>query len=1124
MDKLISQLLANGIYLSVEHERLKIRYDGNSMSEDLLEQVKKNKAELITYLTSKGSHTDYQDIQPLQDKGPFKLSSAQMRLWVLSQFEGGSEAYNIPGSTFLNQYIDVENFKKAINATIDRHEILRTVFRQDATGEVNQWVLDREELGFSIDYQDFREARNKKEKTDEYIAADSYRPFDLAKGPLLRAALLHVADKEYIFYFNMHHIISDGWSMKVLANDVFRYYESYQVGQESKIKGLRIQYKDYSTWQLALLENDAFKKHKEYWLDKLSGELPLIDLGVAKQRPKVKTYNGQRLATYLDQSTTGKLKGYVQEKGGSLFMALLASWNVLMYRYTGQRDIIIGTTVAGRNHADLEDQIGFYVNTLAFRNVVDPDESFDSFYQTLKQDTLKSYTHQMYPFIKLVEDLNLRTDPGRNAIFDVLLDFDNLGDWADGQTLFKKDINEIVDRGYRTAKFDIEASFQDNGECLLFQITYNTDIYDYSVIEDLIVHYKQLLNALLETPKKKISTVDYLSQDERHKLLVVYNDTAVEFPRDKTVVDLFEEQASETPNKIALDFSGKKMTYRDLNEKSNRLAAYLQQNYHIQPNDLVGIYLDRSEWMIISILGILKAGGAYVPIDPEYPSSRKQYIVNDASLALLITETNFIYDIDYYHGKMLAIDVEFSSENGTSEKLPKSCASANIAYVMYTSGSTGVPKGVVVDHTSLTNYLIWAQLKYGDGSGPLNFGWFTSLSFDLTVTSIYLPLITGGEINIFNSTSDVSTTVKEYFNKGIDYIKLTPAHISLLGQLGLESTSVRVAIVGGDKLETAHVDILRGLNPSIRIYNEYGPTESTVGCCIKEIGFEKEPILIGCPIANTQIYIVNERERLQPIKVVGEICISGEGLAEGYLNRPELTAEKFVRNPFAHGKLMYKTGDLGRWLPDGNIEFIGRSDDQVKIRGHRVELGEIEHALLNYEGIDQAVVLVKTDSLAEKELVAYITSNAQQSASNLRSYLKQMLPDYMVPTHFAQLETMPLTVNGKIDKKSLSNLKSIGLTTGVEYVAPRNEIEDKLVKIWEEVLQRENIGVKDDFFALGGHSLKALKVVFRVNEEFKIGVKIANLFNTSSIENLAILIAVALNKKQNKMKGKEIEL
>ncbi|WP_165760191.1 condensation domain-containing protein, partial [Niastella populi] len=614
-------------------------------------------------LIASSTREAFVQIEKVSPQVSYAISDGQRRLWVLSQFEGGSAAYNIPGSIYLNQDIDIENFRRAIDATLERHEILRTIFREDESGEIRQWVLQREGLGFTIDYQDFRKAANKQEKVTAYISADSYRAFDLAKGPLLRAALLQVAEAEYVFYFNMHHIISDGWSMEVLSKDVLKYYEAYKAGKAPELKELRIQYKDYSAWQLAQLKDESFKAHREYWLDKLSGELPLLDLPTSKQRPKANTYNGHSLLTYLDKATTAKLKRYTQENGGSLFMGLLASWNVLMYRYTSQKDIIIGAPVAGRAHADLEDQMGFYLNTLALRNKVNPEESFARFYQSVKEDTVKSYSHQMYPFGRLVEELNLERDTSRSAVFDVLLDLHN-GERSEGlASLSTEEIDLIIDRGYRISKFDIEVIFQEEGDYLSLQIGFNTDVYEKAMVEGLIRHYKQLLTALLETPEEKISQIDYLSEQEKNELLVTFNDTAVSFPKDKTIVDLFEEQAAKTPHNVAIIFEDRALTYRQLNEKSNQLAAYLRQNYTIQPDDLIGIQLDRSEWMIISMLGVLKAGGAYVPIDPEYPSSRKEYIVKDSSIALLITEASFIYDIDYYDGAIFAIDVEFDPDN-----------------------------------------------------------------------------------------------------------------------------------------------------------------------------------------------------------------------------------------------------------------------------------------------------------------------------------------------------------------------------------------------------------------------------------------------------------------------------
>ncbi|WP_165760207.1 condensation domain-containing protein, partial [Niastella populi] len=560
-------------------------------------------------LIASSKREEFVQIGKVTPQASYPISDAQRRLWVLSKFEGGSIAYNIPGSTYLNQDIEIENFKRAIDATIDRHEILRTVFREDESGEIRQWVLEREALGFSIDYQDFRQEADKKEKAEAYIAADAYLAFDLENGPLLRAALLQVEEKEYVFYFNMHHVISDGWSMEVLSKDIFQYYEAYKTDKKPEIKELRIQYKDYSAWQLAQLKEESFKVHQGYWLNKLSGELPLLDLPAKKQRPKFKTHNGRGLATYLGKATTTKLKAYTQEKGGSLFMGLLAAWNILLYRYTSKTDIIIGTPVAGRDHADLEDQIGFYINTLALRNEIRPGENFNDFYSTLKDNTLKSYTHQMYPFDRLVEELDLHRDTGRSAVFDVMLIFQNNGERIEGPELNTEELNQIVELGNSQSKFDINIFVSEVSDYLSLRIVYNSDVYEKEMVEGLINHYRQLLNAILDNPEEKISEIDFLSQEEKQELLLTFNDTEMEYPKDKTIIALFEEQVQRTPDNIAVVFKDNKLAYRELNELSNQLAHYLQKKYDIQPDDLVGIKLDRSEWLIVSILGVLKSGG-----------------------------------------------------------------------------------------------------------------------------------------------------------------------------------------------------------------------------------------------------------------------------------------------------------------------------------------------------------------------------------------------------------------------------------------------------------------------------------------------------------------------------------
>ncbi|WP_133054857.1 non-ribosomal peptide synthetase, partial [Niastella populi] len=1106
MKELIAELKSKNIYLSVDKEELVIDFEGDDLSHDLISRIKDNKAALISYLGKYHNDGKYTEIPVLSSSNYYPISDAQRRLWVLSQFEGGSVAYNLPGSIYLNHEIEIESFKRAVDATIERHEILRTVFREDESGEIRQWVREREDLGFAIDYQDFRKEADRKEKAEAYIAADAYRPFDLARGPLLRAALLQVEEEEYVFYFNMHHIVSDGWSVSVLSKDVFKYYEAYKAGKEPQIKELRIQYRDYSAWQLTQLDQASFKAHKKYWVDKLSGELPLLDLPATRQRPKVRTYNGHTLATYLDKATTAKLKDYIQEKGGSLFMGLLASWNVLMYRYTSQKDIIIGTPVAGREHADLEDQIGFYVNTLVLRNEVNPEESFDRFYHALKGYTLKSYNHQMYPFDRLVEELDLQRDTSRNAVFDVMLTLQSNAAGIEEVEISEESLNQIVDQGFSTSKFDIEIRAQEIDAYLSLKIIFNPDVYEKTMVEGLIRHYRQLLSALLEAPEEKISTINYLSEDEKHKLLVTFNDTAVVYPRDKTIIDLFEEQVAMTPDNIAVVFEDTALTYRELNERSNQLAYYLRENYNIRPDDLVGIKQARSEWMIVSILGVLKSGGAYVPIDPEFPQERIAYIEVDTKSRVCLDE------------KELKAFKE-NQERYSKEPVSSAATSNNLAYVIYTSGSTGKPKGVMIEHQNVTNFFSGMTTIFGEEKGT--FLSMTNFTFDISVLELLWTLSKGYKVVIQGDAMQISEEDKNnktQYNYSVysqvrkhkvTHLQITPSMGAMLNEhLSTDEGwgSIKNILLGGEPATVSLVNDIYQKLPGMQLYNMYGPTETTIWSTVKTLEKNTQRIEIGKPIANTKIYILDENRNPVAAGVQGEIYIGGEGVARGYTNK-ELTGLSFIESPFVAGDRLYRTGDFGSWLNNGSIYCSGRKDQQVKIRGYRIDLGEIEHALSNYKEIDQVVVLVKENQSGEKELVAYITSNSEQNINDLREYLKEKLPAYMLPAYFVQLEAMPLTVSGKVDKKSLPDPQGLGITSGVKYVGPRNELEEKLVKIWEQVLQRENIGMLDDFFVLGGHSLKAVRLSNEYQKELAVKLSLKELFVHTSVASHAALIA-----------------
>jgi amino acid adenylation domain-containing protein len=1100
-------------------ENLRIRGDLKNLTPNEKQEIIENKTKLISFLKDNLSKT--QTIETVKTQPSYPISDAQRRLWILSQFEGGSAAYNIPESIYLNQDIEIETFKRAIGSTIDRHEILRTVFREDESGEIRQWILEREDSGFVIEYHDFRKEAGGKEKAEEYMTADAYRAFDLTKGPLLRAALFQVEEEEYVLYFNMHHIISDGWSMEVLAKDIFKYYEAFQSGKEPELKELRIQYKDYSAWQLAQLNEESFQTHKSYWLDKLAGELPLLDLPTSKQRPKVKTYSGHHLATYVDKATTAKLKRYIQDNGGTLFMGLLASWNVLMYRYTSQRDIIIGTAVAGREHADLEDQIGFYVNTLAHRNEVNPDASFESFYQSLKENTLNSYNHQMYPFDRLVEELDLQRDTSRSAVFDVMLTLQNTGERLKGTKLSEEELNQTIDHGYRTSKFDIEVSFKEEGDYLSFQVAFATDVYEKSMVEGLIKHYKQLLQALLENPEQKISQIDYLSQEEKHELLVTYNNSAV-FYRKITIKELFEEQVEKNPEKLALIFEDQTLTYQELNARSNALANCLIKEYKVSKISKVAVLLERSVESVVSMVAAIKSGACYLSIDPNYPTDRVAYLIKDSAADVIISTEQ----LSRKHGLTAYQILDLGKTNlGNYETSNPSqwIDLAEACFIIFTSGSTGIPKAVVQTHRTMSNLVQW-DVNHSGLDRDLKNLQYVSFNFDVHVHDCWAVLCGGGILYLTPESIRLDFLALWAFIKdqGIQVLSFAFSTFRQLMEqnkhLNLSVPELKHLICSGEQLViNPTLQKFFEANPQVWLHNHYGPCETlftTYSITKSELGINVDSkILIGRPGPNVQIYILDASRNLVAQGIEGEIYIGGDGMSIGYLNKEELTAQKFIESPFTKGKRLYKSGDLGKWTEDGQIQCTGRIDDQVKIRGHRIELGEIEHALGQHKEIKQAVVLAKMNESGEKELVAYITANKALNATLLRSYLNGILPDYMLPTYYVQLEELPLTTNGKLNKRALPSPEGLGLSSGVEYVGPRNELEEKLVKIWEEVLQRENIGVLDDFFVLGGHSIKAVRLSNEYQKNLAVKLSLEELFKHKSIASHATLIVSSIREE-----------
>lgn len=1065
-------------------------------------------------LITQSNQTTHVSIPVVVESEDYPISDAQKRLWVLSQYSEGSVAYNMPSQVYLNGTYEIDYFKKAIEATINRHEILRTIFKVNEIGEVRQYILSKEELGFTLDYQDFRKELDKEQKVSTYIQKDSAKVFDLEKGPLLRAGLLQLADDQYVFYYNMHHIIGDGWSIRVLKKDVLSFYESFKNSEAVSLLDLKIQYKDYASWQITNKNDKESSKQKEFWLEQLSGDLPVLNLPSNKIRPGYKTYNGKSIEGYIPKQTTDKLRNFVQEQGGSLFTVLLATWNVLFYKYTAEKDIIIGSPVAGRDHSDLIDQIGFYVNTLALRNKINPEENFIQLYNKVKETTLSAFDNQMYPFDLLVEDLDVNYDAGRNKIFDIILVLQNTEENIEDLIISDAGVDLLYEIENTVSKFDLDINFKEYNNCLSFQVSYNTDVYDCEMIKELLKHYKSLVDSLLSDTENVIGSVKYLSNQEETQLLQEFNSTKVDYPKDSTIISLFKETVQRNPDTTAVVFEDKSFTYKELDKLSDNFAQYLKKKYNVQSKDRLALTLDRGEWFLVSLLGVLKLGAVYVPIDPEFPKDRIDFIIKDANCKVNITNK----EIDVFKENIDTYTNYIATEKPQNPE----------AYVMYTSGSTGTPKGVVVEQKSIIRLVIntnYIDIKEGDKILGLS-----NFSFDGSTFDIFMPLLNSGTLVI--SSKDVFLDLKKLGEvieqQNIDSFFLTTVFFNAIVDAKLEALqNLKCILFGGEQVSVKHVSQFKKLYPSVNLHHVYGPTENTTYSTyyeIKEVSENQKTIPIGVPISNSTCYVLDADNNLVPIGVSGEICVGGDGLSTGYLNKEELTKEKFIEHPFIKGELLYKTGDIGKWLPSGDIEFIGRKDNQVKIRGHRIELGEIENALLKLENIDNATVLIRKNVNEEKELIAYLVTPKKYSVSELRVLLKDLLSDYMLPSYFVQLDKFPLNSNGKIDKKQLPDPEKYGLSMAAEYVAPRNEVEEQLVDIFKNILQKDKIGVKDNFFELGGHSLKAMRLLNEIHKIFTIEIKIKDVYSNPTIDELAeeINLGLRLINLQKEVKNSKV--
>lgn len=1057
---------------------------------------------------------NFAEIQPLKEQVNYELSHTQKRMWIISQLEGGAVAYNVPSIFIMKGNLKMKAIKYAFNALIERHENFRTVFKEDEHGEIKQFIHLTEDSKVEISCSDLRNEEEMDKKLKILVNEEFIKPFDLANGPLLRVSLFQIANNKWVFTYVMHHIISDAWSRRILIEELLVFYNAYIKKEEHSLQPLRIQYKDYVVWQKEQLSSVNLKQYRAYWLKQFEGILPVLELRGDRVRPAIQTFNGAKINKTLSSATSKGIKFISGEQNCTLFMGLLAGVNALLHRYTNQTDIIIGTPVIGRAHADLKNQIGLYVNTLALRTRFSGENSFNELLTNVRHITLGAYEHQLFPFDELIQTLGLQRDMSRNPLFDVSITFRN----EENNEIEIGNLPEIEVDNYdykgenMPCKMDLLFTFE-AGEEVEMGIEYNRDIYNEITIRRLMEHFVHLLEDSIRYPDKPLNQLEFLSEKEKNQLIVELNKTAVDYPGETTIVDLFEEQASLLADKTALVFGGTELSYKELNEKSNQLANYLRLNNQINADDLIGVMLDRSEKAIIAILGILKSGAAYVPIDSSYPKARKEFIVKDSGIKMLITQTDYIFDLEYYTGSIFAIDAQLDGIDTSIESPGCKINPEDLAYVIYTSGSTGEPKGVMIDHGAIAN-TIYSQRTIFNIKERERGLQFASLSFDASVWEIFYVLSSGGILYIISETDkkDPLLLANYITENKIEFATIPPAYLQLI-QIEKIQNLKKLVTAGEAAIKSKVVEF----SSYGDYYNAYGPTETSICASVFKVdkGSEMDGniVPIGVPISNTQIYIVDERQSLVPIGSVGEICIGGTGLARGYLNKPELTAKKFVSNPFKEGKRIYKTGDLGRWLPDGNIEFIGRMDNQVKMNGYRIELGEIENIVLQQSGIKDVVALVKEDNKGNKDLVVYyvpapeLIYTSKKIAVHIKETLLTQLPGYMVPNHFIQLDELPLTTNGKIDKNKLPDPEDFDINTGIPYIAPRNELEHNLVAVLEEVLKKQPIGIKDNFFELGGDSMRSIQVAARLKQK-NYSLVIQDIILHPVVEDMAQRISI----------------
>jgi amino acid adenylation domain-containing protein len=1037
------------------------------------------------------------------------LSYQQQRLWFLNRLDPGNAAYNMPALVFrMKGLLDEDALQMSLNEIVRRHEILRTTFRE-ADGRPVQIVAPEGKVDFKLVNFHSEPANLRENMALNFVTEEMKTPFDLEKGPLFRTVLIRLRAEDHILALPIHHIVSDGWSFGIIIHELSLLYNAFLKGIPSTLPELAIQYADYTQWQRQWMQGKVLEDKIGYWKKQLGENLPVLVLPYDHPRPALQTANGARESITMPGELVRAVKSLSGREGVTLFMTLLAAFKVLLYRYSGQDDIVVGTPVANRNHPDIQHLIGFFVNTLVLRSGLSGNPSFCKLLKRISELTLDAYDHQDIPFEKLVEVLVTNRDMSRSPLFQVMFVLQNT-------SIPDSELPGITARHVRvdnaTSKFDLWLSVMEREEGLFAQIEYNTDLFEPDTIRRMLQHYQTLLQNLTADPHQHIDSVIYLTESERHQITQDWNETHRDYDLTLCLHELFEKKVEQTPDSIALVFEGEKLTYRQLNDRANRLAQYLQ-SFGVEPETFVGVCMERSLEMVVALYGTLKAGAAYVPIDPTYPAERQAFMMADAQASLILTQAHLVADLPKNNAKVICLDSQWNEIVQQSKENPQRVVGPeNLAYMIYTSGSTGKPKGVMNTHQAIVNRLLWMQEAY-----PLTAEdrvlQKTPFSFDVSVWEFFWPLIIGSQLvmAVPEGHRDRDYLIDIITKVGITTMHFVPSMLQVfLDGPGLENcSSLKHVICSGEALSYALQErCFQKMPAGVQLHNLYGPTEAAVDVTFWECQSKSNLniVPIGRPIANTQLYILDKNMIPVPVGVPGELHIGGVQVARGYHNRPELTEEKFISDPFSNNPeaRLYKTGDLTRYLPDGNIEYLGRMDFQVKIRGFRIELGEIEAILCKYPGVREAVVNPWQDQYGQN-LAAYIVLQGENEikTSSLRKYLSEKLPDYMVPSAFMVLDSFPLTPSGKADRKALPGPDNLRTDLAANYAAPQSYAERAISAVWEKVLNMEKVGINNNFFELGGHSLLLAQVNSLLREVFKKDISMVTMFQYPTIASLA---------------------